>query len=305
MNYDKVVIQGKDYTLNNLHELPEDINCFKATSKSDNETVGFFGEANPLSNFHPAKFIHEGQTYIYSEQFIQATKAAYFGDLDTYMKIMGCKTSFDCKQISWSIKNVDSKHWDAVAMSLCEPGIREKFVQNPHLMDPLIRRTENKMIVECTKDRLWGTGTALSEESCLNRDRWITQGILGRILERIRNEFKSNVTLSSQPSAGTYPPRILLPRSTSLPPPGFEHPMTTIAQKPYAFRPTLLLPVNSDAPLIETQLMGPTSQTTSKEPTAITSAPTTDSTPPSSLGVPQIHEVMDTQRPTSVSSETL
>ena len=169
MNYDKVVIQGKDYTLNNLHELPEDINCFKATSKSDDETVGFFGEANPLSSFHPAKFIHECQIYISSEQFIQATKAAYFSDLDTHMKIMGCKTSFDCKQISWSIKNVDSKRWDAIAMSLCEPGIREKFVQNPHLMDTLIRRTENKMIVECTKDRLWGTGTTLSEESCLNR----------------------------------------------------------------------------------------------------------------------------------------
>ena len=127
MNYDKVVIQGKDYTLNNLNELPEDINCFKATSKSDDESVGFFGEANPLSNFHPAKFIHEGQTYISSEQFIQVTKAAYFGDLDTHMKIMGCKTSFDCKQISCSIKNVDSKRWDAVAMSLCEQGNQRKI----------------------------------------------------------------------------------------------------------------------------------------------------------------------------------
>ena len=304
MNYDKVVIQGKDYTLNNLHELPEDINCFKATSKSDDETVGFFGEANPLSNFHPAKFIHECQIYISSEQFIQATKAAYFSDLDTHMKIMGCKTSFDCKQISWSIKNVDSKHWDAVAVSLCEPGIGEKFVQNPHLMDTLIRRTENKMIVECTKDRLWGTGTTLSEESCLNRDRWITQGILGRILECIRNEYKSNVALSSQQSAETYPPHILLPHSTSLPPPGFEHPMITIAQKPNAFRPTLLPPVKNDAPLIETQVTGTTSQTTSNEQTANTSVPVTDPTPPSSSGVLQIHEVMDTQRPTSVSSET-
>ena len=304
MNYDKVVIQGKDYTLNNLHELPEDINCFKATSKSDDETVGFFGEANPLSNFHPAKFTHEGQTYISSEQFIQATKAAYFGDLDTHMKIMGCKTSFDCKQISWSIKNVDSKHWDAVAMSLCEPGIREKFVQNPILMDTLIRRTENKMIMECTKDRLSGTRTALSEESCLNRDRWITQGILGRILERIHNEFKSNVTLSSQPSAGTYSPHTLLPCSTSLPPPGFEHQMITMAQKPYAFKPTLLPSVNSDSLPTEPQVTGITSPTTSKEPTAITSVPATDSTPLSSQGVPQIHEVMDTQRPTSVSSET-
>ena len=209
------------------------------------------------------------------------------------MKIMGCKTSFDCKQISWSIKNVDSKRWDAVAMSLCEPGIREKFVQNPHLMDTLIRRTENKMIVECTKDRLWGTGTALSEESCLNRDRWITQGILGRILERIRNEFKSNVTLPSQPCVGAYPPHTLLPRSTSLPSPGFEHRMITIAQQPNAFRPTLLPPANSDAPLIETQvstLTGTTSPTTSKEPTAIMSAPATDSTLPTSPGVPQIHE---------------
>ena len=134
------------------------------------------------------------------------TKAIFFSDLDTHMKIMGCKTSFDCKQISWSIKNVDSKHWDAVAMSLCEPGIREKFVQNPHLMDTLDRRTENKMIVECAKDHLWGTGSALSEESCLNRDRWITQGILGCILERIRNEFKSNITLPSQPCVGAYPP---------------------------------------------------------------------------------------------------
>ena len=36
-------------------------------------------------------------------------------------------------------------------------------------MDILIRRTENKMIVECTKDRLWGTGTALYECKCFIR----------------------------------------------------------------------------------------------------------------------------------------
>ena len=80
--------------------------------------------------------------------------------------------------------------------------------------------------------------------------------------------------------------------------------MITIAHKPYAFRPTLLPPVKNDAPLIETQVTGTTSQTTSNEPTANTSVPVTDPTPPSSSGVPQIHEVMDTQRPTSVSSET-
>ena len=83
---------------------------------------------------------------------------------------MGCKTSFDCKQLAWSIKNVDGKKWDAVARSLCEKGIREKFLQNPHLMHTLIEKTSNKTIVECANDRLWGNGKALSEESCLNRD---------------------------------------------------------------------------------------------------------------------------------------
>ena len=100
MNYDKVVIQGKDYSLNNLHELPEDLNAFKVSSKTNEDTVGFFGEINPLSNFHPAKFTVDGQEYISSEQYIQATKAHYFKDFDSYQKIMGCKTSFDCKQLA-------------------------------------------------------------------------------------------------------------------------------------------------------------------------------------------------------------
>ena len=268
MNYDRVVIQGKDYTLNNLHELPEDINSFKATSKMDDSTVGFFREANPLSNFHPAKFSFNGETYISSEQFIQATKATYFGDRDTAMKIMGCKTSFDCKLLSWNIQNVDTQKWDAIAMNLCEPGIRAKFVQNPYLLDTLTRRTQNKTIVECAGDRLWGTGTALSEEGCLNRDRWTTQGILGRILERIRSEFATSgltteLAATAQPThlsppgvnvQLTNPAQHLPMQSTFPPPPGFTHPMMTIAEQPHSFVPTSVpvgVGLRSPAPHVE------------------------------------------------------
>ena len=273
MNYDKVVIDGKDYTLNNLHELPEDINSFKATSKTDDDTVGFFGEANPLSNFHPAKFTFNGETYISSEQFIQATKASFFGDTDTHTKIMGCKTSFDCKQLSWSIQNVDTPKWEAVAMNMCESGIREKFIQNPHLMDALIRRTQNKTIIECANDRLWGTGTALAEEGCLDRNRWTSQGILGRILERVQSDFLSsntNITTAAnvQPMysapLGTvqmypYPTQqqFNLPHGFQQPPPGLNHPMVNIAQPPDVFQPATLPAVRPEpehvAPLQSTQ----------------------------------------------------
>ena len=44
MNYDKVVIQGKDYSLHDLHKLPEDLNTFKVSSKTNDDTIGFFGE---------------------------------------------------------------------------------------------------------------------------------------------------------------------------------------------------------------------------------------------------------------------
>ena len=239
MNYNKVVIQGKDYSLNNLHELPDDLNAFKVSSKSNEDTIGFFGEINPLSNFHPAKFIVDGQEYISSEQYIQAAKAHYFKDFDSYQKIMGCKTSFDCKQLAWSIKDVDAKQWDTVARGVCERGIREKFTQNAHLMHVLLEKTSNKTIVECANDRLWGNGKALADESCLNRDLWISQGILGQILENIRTEFvscrippttNSLINGFSRSNEGSS----LYSTSTAY----SSNPMHTIAMQPAVFCPT-------------------------------------------------------------------
>ena len=188
---DKVVIKGKDYDMSNIHDLPEDLNAFKVTSKENEYVVGYFGELNPLSNFFPAPFTLDGQDYISSEQFIQASKARLFNDQDAYNQIMGCKTSADCKDFSRKIKGVDNAKWDNVAADLCRPGIREKFVQNPILLEILVKRTGAKRIVECAKDRLWGTGTPLSQEDCLNSDRWITPGIMGKILEDIRMEFST------------------------------------------------------------------------------------------------------------------
>ena len=152
----KIVIKGKDYDIKNIHELPEDLNAFKVTSKENDTTVGFFGELNPLSNFFPASFQTKGQHYISSEQFIQASKAQYFGDTGVYNQIMGCNN-----------------------------------------------------------DRLWGTGIPLAHPDSLNSDRWITPGIMGKILEDIRLEFCSH-----------YPP-LLNSMSNS---PVFHHTNTSMGE---------------------------------------------------------------------------
>ena len=199
---DKIVIKGKIYDMSNSHDLPEDLNAFKVTSKEDEHVVGYFGELNPLSNFFPANFTLDGHSFISSEQYIQASKAKYFGDLDVYNQIMGCKHSADCKDFSRKIKGVDNVKWDSVAADLCHPGIREKFVQNPILLEILVKRTGTKWIAECSKDRLWGTGTPLAQVDCLDSDRWITPGIMGKILEDIRMEFYSQFNFDHHPLIG-------------------------------------------------------------------------------------------------------
>ena len=128
---DKIVLKGRRYDVNTLNQLPEELNVFKVTTRENTETIGYFGEINPLSNFYPATFTHDGVQYISSEQFIQANKAKYFGDHEAYNQIMGCSTSLECKHASRQIRNVDTDAWDMVAGDLCQPGIQSKFLAKP------------------------------------------------------------------------------------------------------------------------------------------------------------------------------
>ena len=141
---DKLVLKGRSYTVNMLNQLPDELNSFKVTSKEDENTVGFFGEINPLSNFYPSSFTHKGTKYISSEQFIQANKAKYFGDYDRQSMILGCATSSECKNLAKQIRNVNDSKWEEVAGNICYPGIQAKFYQNPSAMDCLIRKTGSK-----------------------------------------------------------------------------------------------------------------------------------------------------------------
>ena len=78
--------------------------------------------------------------------------------------------------------------WEEIAWSVCKAGIRAKFLQNLMAMDILLHKTGQKQIVECTADQLWGTGIPLGEPACLDASKWISQGIMGQILESIRDE---------------------------------------------------------------------------------------------------------------------
>ena len=189
MEGSKLVIKSRNYDRSNLHQLPAKINGFRATSKTDGDTLGFFGELNPLSNFHLAPFTINGEQYHSSEQFIQHQKSRLFGDKQAEMDILAATTPIECKTIAKDIKNYDAATWKNQAKATCTPGILAKLKQHQSLTNLLISTGEQKL-AECCRDKDWGTGIALHDPKALDRTQWHSQGLLGEILETIRSILK-------------------------------------------------------------------------------------------------------------------
>ena len=188
MNGSTLVIQGKEYTRTNVHQLPEKISGFNCTSKSDDETICFFGELNQFSNFYPCSFEVVGIKYHSSEQFIQHMKARFFEDNKSAEAILHAATPRECKQLSKGIVNYNYDSWANMAKELRKLGISAKFFQNPDLAK-MFEVTGKKSLVEACYEKLWGTGIPLHHPDCLNQEKWYNKGIMSEMLSEIRAEL--------------------------------------------------------------------------------------------------------------------
>ena len=156
----KFILDGKSYSKESLHKLPEKISSYNVSTKQNDEVVGFFGELSPFSNFHPSPFRYKEYDYHCAEQLIQHEKAKLFEDSETEDKILKAKSAIECKQVAYETENYDHSHWISNVAQLCKAGIKAKYEQNNSLKE-LLLKTGTKTIVECSKDRDWGTGVPL------------------------------------------------------------------------------------------------------------------------------------------------
>ena len=150
---DKLILNGKKYSTEDLDKLPNDLSGFEISSKRGHMGMCFFSELNPLSNFHCANFTIDSENYHSSEQYIQKAKADYFGDTRVSDDIMRAETLLECKQLARNITTYDHAEWCRIAKSKCECGITCKFQQNPSLMNLLIS-TGNRILAEASYDKL-------------------------------------------------------------------------------------------------------------------------------------------------------
>ena len=186
-------LHGIRYSVDDINKLPEELNSFKCTNRETQDVLGFFGELNPLSNFYNCEFQYQNLVFHSSKQLIQYNKAKHFRDNVTMAQILSASTPLECKRLAREIVNYNEDNWRMVAKNMCFEGLKEKFAQNPTLAETLLK-TDNKTLVECSFDRIWGNGVPLGDRSCIDRQKWYNVGILGEMLMEIRSQLRNQTT---------------------------------------------------------------------------------------------------------------
>ena len=130
----QLVLDGKRYNKENLHQLPKKLDPMKVVTKTTEDSIGFFGELCLLSNFHHSPFLYNEVNYHSLEQMIQHMKAKVFVEKVVQKQILDAKTPLECKHLSKDISNFSFKTWAKKAKDVCKKGLEAKFMQNPRAM---------------------------------------------------------------------------------------------------------------------------------------------------------------------------
>jgi hypothetical protein len=99
------------------------------------------------------------------------------------------------KTLGRKVKNFSDAKWDEVKIPIMEKAIRAKFVNPEHgLMEKLLA-TGDAIIGEANpRDKYWGIGTSADTTDAKNPAKWKGQNQLGKILMKLREEFKQAKT---------------------------------------------------------------------------------------------------------------
>jgi ribA/ribD-fused uncharacterized protein len=142
-----------------------------------------------LSQWYPASFAVDGQTFATAEHFMMAGKAQLFGDTETYERILVAPTPGAAKDLGRRVRGFDDERWKAICMEIVIRGNLEKFRQNVPLRDFLLG-TNNRVLVEASPvDRIWGIGLAADDPRATHPELWEGPNLLGFALMAARQQL--------------------------------------------------------------------------------------------------------------------
>lgn len=187
---DKLMIDGRRYTVDDLDSLPENIQPI--SMKFSNNFLCFYGRFCIYSNFHKAKFRIDNLWYNCVEQYLQSQKAEFYGNEILAHRIRITEDPRQQKAMADKLRGREAD-WLKAAEQVMERGIYEKFAQNQVLGNKM--KEEKGLFVECNRnDSTWGIGLSLEDYNISNSDMWKGQNLLGQILDKVQSRIRRLLT---------------------------------------------------------------------------------------------------------------
>lgn len=149
----------------------------------------FWRPDSVFSQWHPARFVVDGQTFGCAEQFMMHGKAVLFGDLEVARKILATAAPRDHKRLGRQVRGFDDVRWRAARERIVYAGSAAKFAQNPALAAELLATAPTRLVEASPTDRIWGIGMSAANADATRPERWRGQNLLGEILTRLREEI--------------------------------------------------------------------------------------------------------------------
>ena len=184
MKSDKLLFKGDLLSVNNLHQLPVDINP-RTLAEVKTDDVLIFGGINSdyyeLSNYYGCDITYQNRKFNSIEQCYQHSKAVMFGDTRAATAILRATDPGEQKFLAKNIRGFNINTWNRAKVGLMTDMLHCKFDQHPNLAKKLCE-TGNLYIGEAIqKDTFYGIGFSLTHKEATDRKKWKTNK-LGELL---------------------------------------------------------------------------------------------------------------------------
>jgi ribA/ribD-fused uncharacterized protein len=139
-----------------------------------------------LSQWWPAQFAVDGQTYPTAEHFMMAEKARLFGDMEMAARIVEATEPGKAKALGRQVRGFESDRWERHCLDIVVRGNAAKFGQNPALRGWLLATGDAVLVEASPVDPVWGIGLAADDPRAVDPTQWRGTNLLGFALMRVR-----------------------------------------------------------------------------------------------------------------------
>jgi len=146
--------------------------------------------ASCLSQWWPAEFTVDGQTFATAEHYMMWRKALLFGDTAAAERVLAATHPNDAKTVGRQVRGFDPDLWDASCFDIVTVGNTAKFDADDALRAYLLGTGERVLVEASPLDRVWGIGLAADDPRAGRPREWRGRNLLGFALMAARTALR-------------------------------------------------------------------------------------------------------------------